>query len=153
MSQISIKWTKEKPFESAQIVLQDDSGRLFFHKNSSIVKWQVCLTLYWGKVEEWEKWFIAAIREIKEELGITVLPDNLSLSLRDGPLSFEKGWFLSLVYLLNISKELWDDILEKNTDIQEYHWFDHFLNSAENEKFWTSFAHMKILISKVLEWK
>jgi hypothetical protein len=32
-------WSNEHPFESAQVIIKDNSGRLFFHKNRSIVKW------------------------------------------------------------------------------------------------------------------
>jgi hypothetical protein len=61
-------WSNEHPFESAQVIIKDNSGRLFFHKNRSIVKWEVKLTLFWWKVEEDDKNTFSRVIGKKHEL-------------------------------------------------------------------------------------
>ena len=146
--------TFESPFESAQVVLHDATWRLFFHKNPSVEDGITKLTLFWGQIQEEDRgiWYLTAIRELweKDEAGIALTPDNLKKVCSDGPIQFQKGWFISQVYAALLSK--WSADMIQNAQV--FSWYDDFLTHWRYHIWGTEFLHIKGLVDKALElWK
>jgi hypothetical protein len=142
-------WSNEHPFESAQVIIKDNSGRLFFHKNRSIVKWEVKLTLFWWKVEEDDKnTFSRVIEEVREEAWVVLLPANLQKQAEDWPKEFEKWWFLAHVYLAIVFQ--WTgDIFRSHKDTHTFDSKDLFDIEWRKLEWGTSFEHVKWLVDNI----
>lgn len=137
------------PFESAQIVMEDDSWRLFFHENPSIVQWEVKLTLFGWKVEEDdENAFLRIIQEVSEETGIVLSKQSLIKVCEDWPREYDKWWFLAHIYYVLVSKWI-GDVLAQHSDTQVFNSIKLFEESWDMN--WKDYKWTKKLVNNALK--
>lgn len=134
--------------ESWQVILQDSSGRLFFHKNHGAKVGSVRLSFFWGEKKGEEAWYETVIRELWEEAGIILRPENLVYIWEDGPIEFEKGKFLAKIYFALLTPESANMIQNAET-FQSYNDFSH---RGINEEWITDLDHIRSLVDNALHY-
>ncbi len=144
-------WTQENPFRSSQVVVQDRSWSVYFHKNTSIETWKEKLTLFGGKEKSIDRGdlLITAIRELAEtsEASLCLAIDRLVPICQDGPMRFEKWWFFSQIYYLLISS----NEVQKITHAEIFTSLWDLESRGQNFQWGTSLEHTKKLVHRALE--
>lgn len=118
--------SKEKEIKySSQVILRDREDNFYLERNSHLWK----ISFWWGEKEEGDSdEFDTALRELKEELGISFQKENLEIIDIDEPREFPKGIFISTLFLVDIDDDIAKEV-EKNSKtirftIQEIKKFD-----------------------------
>lgn len=100
-----------KNIKSSQVIILDEDNNIYLENN----KKYNCVSLFWWKIEVLEEPVEAIIRELKEELDLIVSIDCLDFIERET--ENLKHWkFKSYLYLLRISNESWEYILDEKYD-------------------------------------
>lgn len=135
--------TKEIKY-SSQVVLRDSKRNLYFEKNSHL--WSI--SFWWGEKEEGDSdEFDTALRELKEELGISFQKENLEIIDIDEPREFPKGIFISTLFLVDIDDDIAEEV-EKNSKTIRFT-IQEIKKSDDSFVLWKE--HFLRRISKVLE--
>jgi 8-oxo-dGTP diphosphatase len=77
---MSIKFDSANPYTAAYVILRKDN-KVAFVLRGNLPYMPHHFGLPAGKVEKAERFIDAAIREAKEETGVTISPENLTLAL------------------------------------------------------------------------
>lgn len=107
--------SKEKEIKySSQVILRDREGNFYLERNSHL--WSI--SFWWGEKESTDKdEFDTALRELKEELGISFQRKDLEIIDIDGPHEFPKGIFISTLFLININQQIAKEVKRNSKTI------------------------------------
>lgn len=107
--------SKEKEIKySSQVILRDKEDNFYLERNSHL--WSI--SFWWGEKESTDKdEFDTALRELKEELGISFQRKDLKIIDIDEPHEFPKGIFISTLFLININQQIAKEVKRNSKTI------------------------------------
>lgn len=113
---------------SAQAIIVDRNEKIYLERNKKIDS----LSLVGGKLEEGENYEIALLREIKEELGLSLTVSRLLDGEEQSKRVFSTGEWISK-YFVVVLEDLEEKIVGENNDIEVYQFQE--LERMEDDEF------------------